>query len=233
MPPDAVLITRPEPGATGTAGRVAAMGLIPIIAPFLGIKSFPCGHSHGRIAAVLLTSGNAVDPLAEYCRTLPVLAVGLATAQRAKQAGFKNVASAGGDAVALAALVRERVDPAAGTLLLACGRGQSLALAAELRASGYRVSRRVVYAAIPAANLPEAARTALLDPRTRTVLLFSTETARHFVRLVRRAGLLGSLSDRVAITIGPNAGMALSEMLWARVLVASEPTQDAMLALLR
>jgi uroporphyrinogen-III synthase len=229
----AVLITRPEPGASDTAARVAAIGLVPIVASLLDIRTLPMRFPPRRIAAVLLASGNAIDSLANLCRALPLLTVGAATARRARQSGFTNVASADGDAVALAALVRERLRPSDGTLLMASGRGQSLALATDLRASGYLVSRRVVYGAVPVPRLPDPARVALQDPHTRTVLLFSAETARHFLRLVRRAGLLDTLADREAITIGPQAAMALRQVPWARIRVAAKPTQDEMLALLQ
>jgi uroporphyrinogen-III synthase len=230
---DAVLITRPEPGASDTAARVAAIGLVPIVAPLLEVRPLPIRLPPERISAVLLASGNAVDALSTFCRTLPVLTVGAATARRAVQAGFTNVVSADGDAVALAALVRARIKPPDGTLLLAAGRGQSLTLATDLRGSDYRVARRVAYAVIPVPRLPEPARAALLDPRLQTVLLFSAETARHFLRLVRRAGLLGALANREAITIGAQAAMALKEVPWARIRVAAKPTQDDMLALLQ
>ena len=231
--PRAVLITRPEPGATDTAARVAALGLLPIVAPLLEIRSLPLRKPPRRVAAIVLASGNAVDGLSACRRSLPVLTVGDATARRATLAGFTKVTSADGDAVALAALLRTRVSPADGPLLLAAGQGQSQALAADLRASGFRVARRIVYAAIPVPHLPEPARAALLDHRTRTVLLFSAETARHFVRLVRQAGLLDMLADREAITIGPQAAMALRQVPWARIRVAAKPTQDEMLALLQ
>jgi uroporphyrinogen-III synthase len=230
---DAVLITRPEPGASETASRVAALGLVPIVAPLLEIRLMPVGVPPAQLGAVVLASGNAVDGLAGIGRSVRVFTVGSATALRAGTAGFTNVASADGDAVALAGLVRAQIRPSDGTLLLAAGRGQSLALAADLRASGYRVARRVAYAAIPVPRLPNPARAALLDRRTRTVLLFSAETARHFVHLVRRAGLLDTLADREAITIGLQAAMALKQVPWARVRVAAKPTQDDMLALLQ
>jgi uroporphyrinogen-III synthase len=233
MRPDAVLITRPEPGASETAARVAAMGLTPIVAPVLEIRAIPFRRPSGPVAALILASGNAVDPLPAAWHSLPVLTVGAATARRAEQAGFANVISADGDAAALTDLVRARVSPKSGPLLLASGQGQSLALAANLRGSGYRVTRRVVYVSVPVPHLPELAREALTDDRTLTVLLFSAETARQFVRLVRRAGLLDTLRDREAITIGPQAAMALREVLWARIRVAGKPTQDEMLALLR
>jgi uroporphyrinogen-III synthase len=210
------------------------MGLTPIVAPFLEIRRVPVRlPPAGQISGILLASGNAIDPLPSIFHGLPVLTVGATTARRARQAGFTDVVSAEGDAAALAAMVRATVRPRDGTLLLAAGRGQSRGLAADLRASGYRMARRVVYAAEPVDDLPAAARAALLDDRTATVLFFSTETARHFMRLVQAAGLLDALRDCEAITIGPPAAMALKSAPWARIRVASKPTQDEMLALLR
>src|SRR5450755_3888430 len=61
---DAVLITRPEPGASETAARVSAMGLTPIIAPFLEIRPVPVRLPPPQsIAAVLFASGNAVGAI--------------------------------------------------------------------------------------------------------------------------------------------------------------------------
>jgi uroporphyrinogen-III synthase len=232
--PGIVLITRPEPGASETAARIAAMGLTPIVAPVLEIRPTPVRPPpREKIAAIVLASGNAIDPLPASFRDLPVLTVGAATARRARDTGFTNVTSANGDAAALVTLVRTRLKAGEGTLLLAAGRGQSLALAASLRADGYRVTRRVVYAARRVAALPEAARAALLGGRPLTVLFFSTETVRWFVLLVVASGLADTLRGCDAITIGAQVGMALKAVNWARVRVAGQPTQDAMLALLR
>jgi uroporphyrinogen-III synthase len=231
--PDTVLITRPEPGATETADRISAMRLVPIVAPVLNIRFPPVRlPPPNQLAAVLFASGNAVEPLPAAYHALPVLTVGDATSRRARHAGFADVASADGDAAALADLVRSRFSPGAGTLLLATGRGQSLPLASTLRALGYRVSRRVVYSAEPMPGLPEPALAALRDSRL-SVLFFSAETARCFMRLVRAAELIDTLKHHDAITIGAQAAMALREGHWSRVRVAGKPTQDEMLALLR
>jgi uroporphyrinogen-III synthase len=232
--PDPVLITRPEPGASETAARVADLGFSPVVAPFLEIRPTRVRLPPvDQIVAILLASGSAIAPLPAAYHLVPVLTVGDATARRAEHAGFAGVTSAGGDGVALAELVGSRVGPRLGTLLLAAGRGQSLGLAAELRASGYRVARRVVYAAAPVATLPDAARLSLTGDRPVTVLFFSAETARHFLRLVRAAGLSGLLRNHAAVTIGAKAAMALKGMPWARIRVAGKPTQEEMLALLR
>ncbi len=233
MPSKAVIITRPEPGASETADRVAALGLIPIVAPVMEIRSFPVRAPVAGITAIVIASGNAVASLPECCHELPLLAVGAATARRAEQAGFTNVISADGDGIALASLVRTRLTPGEGTLLLASAQRQGGTLAADLRASGYRVARRVAYASTSVPRLPDPARKVLMEDPTATVLIFSAETARHFLRLVDRAGLLKTLATREAITIGPQVAMALREVLWARIRAASQPTQDEMLALLR
>lgn len=229
-----VLITRPEPGASETAIRIAAMGLEPILAPMLRIEPravrLPPASS---IAAILATSGNAVDALPEACRATPLFAVGTATARRATHAGFAEVESADGDADALASLVARRLRPEDGPLLLASGERQGLPLAATLRTQGYRVKRRVTYASVPAASLPAAAAALLREGKPHVALFFSAETAEAYVRVVRRAALDQAVETSEAVAIGEAASMALGALRWRRIRVAARPNQDEMLALLR
>jgi len=229
-----VLITRPEPGASETAARVALLGFAPVLAPVLQIQP-TSAHlpTAGSLAAVLVTSGNAVDALPPAYRAIRLLSVGDATAERARAAGFLQVASAAGDAEALAELVTRYQSPQGGTLLLASGRLQGRPLAATLRQAGYRVTRRVVYAALPVRDLAPGAAASLRSGRVRAALFFSAETARQFVRLVRRAGLAETLAGVDAISIGRPAAVALEALPWRGVRVAARPTQDEMLALLR
>ena len=230
---DAILITRPEPGATETAARVAALGFEPILAPCLTIAP-----TSGRlpavrtVAAVLVTSGNALPACLPDFRDTPLLTVGDATAARARYLGFAAVISASGDASALAAVVARDRRPEEGTLLLVSGRRQGGALAELLRRAGFRVLRRVVYESRPAPVFAAAASDALRAGRVRAALFFSAETARAFVRLVRVAGLVETIRGVDAISIGGTAGVALQALPWRRIGVAAKPDQDAMLALL-
>lgn len=229
----AVLITRPEPGASQTADRVLAIGLIPVLAPVLTVTALPQRLPDSPLSAILLTSGNAVNAFAPKFHPIPVFTVGDRTAERARAHGFTNVTSAGADATALIDLVARILRPDAGTLLLASGRGQGMALAADLRGRGYRVIRRAVYAATPVETLPPAAITAIRDGRIASALFFSAETARHCVRLLRAAGLADSTRRMDAFAIGQGAAVALGALPWRRILVAAQPNQDDMLALLR
>lgn len=230
---DAILITRPEPGASETARRVQALGLTPVLCPMLVVRQVPASLPPAlHIGAVLVTSGNAVPALPEAYRSVPLFAVGNATAERARLAGFAQVTSADGDAKDLAQQVRQLVDPAAGPLLLAAGRHNGKPLASELRHAGYRVSRRVVYAADKVAALAPEASAALLEGRVRAALFFSAETARRFVALAHMPPIMATLCEVEAVAIGQAAGMALEGLPWRRVHVAARPNQDEMFALL-
>ena len=225
-----VLITRPLPAAETTAARVLALGRPTVLAPLLAIRVLAADLPEAP-AAIAVTSGHALGGLPARLHGVPLFAVGAATAARARAAGFALVASADGDAAALAALLRREAP--AGELLLAVGEGQGAALEQALAAVGRKVLRRAVYAAEAAAELPAEARTALAAGTIGAALFFSAETARVFVRLTKAAGLAENLGTVEACAIGRPAAVALETLRWRRIRLAASPTEDAMLALLR
>lgn len=223
-----VLVTRPEPGAAGTADRLWQMGFRPVVAPLLRVRPTRIAlPPASTLQAVIASSGNAVV-LPQAYRDLKLLAVGTSTAQRALAAGFTTVLDADGDAAALAALAARELNPAAGPLLLATGRGEGDFLAAALRASGFVVHRRAVYAATAVSVFPLVAETAMqagLD----AALFFSAATGQAFAGLLPPP--LRSLLDRtVAIGISPSAIETVRHLPWRDVRVAVRPTQDGVLA---
>ena len=229
---DAVLVTRPEPGAGETAARLTARGFLPVLAPVMTIV--PRGLSVGRLPqAVLVTSGNAIPALPAALHAVPLFAVGDATAERAWRAGFLDVRSAGRDAAALAELAAAALAPAAGPLLLASGERLGMTLAATLRADGFAVYRRVAYATAPAESLSAAARTALEAGAVRAALFFSPQSARIFVTILQRDMPAGVVRGIEALAISQSTETALRPLPWRRVRVASHPNQDELLSLLQ
>jgi uroporphyrinogen-III synthase len=227
-----VLITRPGEAAVETARRVAALGLLPVLAPALAIVPRPASlPDPASLQAVLVTSGNALPALPVAFHALLLLAVGERTAARARQAGFARVSSAGGDAEALARLALEVCRPAGQPLLLASGEGQGKALAAWLRGRGFRLLRRTTYAARPAPGLTEAAGAAFAAGHLCAALFFSPATARAFVAAVRHLPP-EPIAAVEALAISSATAAALSPLPWRRIRVASLPTQEELLALL-
>jgi len=204
-----------------------------VLAPLLTIRAL---RTHlpdpAPVQAILIASANAIPALPAQFYQIPLLAVGAATAARARAAGFSVVHSAEGDAAALAALAAARCWPAAGPLLLVTGRDQGKDLTAALRAKGFRVLRRIVYTTVPARALPREAITALRAGEINAALFFSAATAHIFVRLATNAGLARHLTSVDAISIGAPAAVALKALPWRQIRVAQRPNQDAMLAML-
>lgn len=178
--------------------------------------------------AVLLTSGNALPALP--ATALPVLAVGDATAARAREAGCSDVRSAGGNAEDLLALACQTLPPGASLLLLS-GAGQGTGLAAGLRDAGFRVRRRVAYEARAVPTFPDAAGEALLGNQVGAALFLSAEAARVFVRLLPPS-LLPALSGVEALAIAPLAARVLRALPWRDVRASLTPTLDGLLTLL-
>jgi uroporphyrinogen-III synthase len=223
-----VMITRPEQDAAGPAARIEALGFTPVVAPMLRIER-RTPNLPKDVQAILVTSGNALAALAPGDTRL--FAVGDATAARARQAHFSDVRSAGRDAHALAELVAESQRPQDGPLLLASGERQGEKLAADLRARGFRVIRRVCYAAYPVQRFPHRAAESLLSGELHAVLFLSAETATAFVRLLPPE-LSNALASVAALTIGNAAADALERLPWQRVCRAQNPTLDDVLALI-
>ncbi len=202
------------------------MGFKPVIAPVMQIRQFsPAIPAH--IQAVLVTSGNALAGLAPTHTKL--LAVGDVTAARARMRGFSDVTSAGRDAAALAELAAAQLAPADGPVLLVCGRGQGGPICADLRARGFRVVRRVTYAAEAVRTFPEPAAESLRAGTTHAAVFLSAETANVFVRLLP-AALAPKLAHVLALAIGKNAAEALNALPWRQVRLARSPTLDDVLA---
>ncbi|MGA8551727.1 MAG: uroporphyrinogen-III synthase, partial [Stellaceae bacterium] len=98
------LVTRPREEAEALAAALAAHGVAALIEPLMEVHFHAAAPDLAGVQAILCTSVNGVRAFARASseRRLPLLAVGEATAGRARAEGFAAIASAGGDAADLA-----------------------------------------------------------------------------------------------------------------------------------
>jgi uroporphyrinogen-III synthase len=108
-----VWVTRAEPGAGETAAKLGELGLKALIEPVIETRELeaspmPCGPfdaiAFTSAAAVRLAAGRMAD------RSLPVFAVGDATARLARDLGWGDVGSANGNVEDLAVLIASASD---------------------------------------------------------------------------------------------------------------------------
>ena len=232
-----VLVTRPREDAAELAAALQARGHDVMLEPLLTIvprdpADWPPGHEAAQ--ALLVTSANGIRAFArsDARRDLPVYAVGAASTAAARELGFDNVTSAGGDVEDLAALAAARLDPAAGPLLHPAVGKLAGDLQGALAAEGFSVLRAVLYDARPSTALSAATAEAINQGVIDAVTFFSPRTAAAFVSLVEAARLEAGCRAIAAVCLSPAVAAALERLSWREVVVAAQPDQTSLLAAL-
>ncbi len=214
-----MLILRPSPGAEQTATRASGLGLIPVISPLFTIRPEqweppdPAGFD-----AVMLTSANAARHAGEGLKAflhLPCYAVGEATADTARSAGFSQVQAGPADGAALLDLIAAA---GIGSIFHPCGRDRK-----PLLHHGVEITPVPVYASEAADRLPAQAEAALRGGAL--ALIHSPRAGEVFGRLV------GTHRAHIPIAAISAAAAAAAGVGWQSVAVAAQPRDEALLEL--
>ncbi len=210
-----LLILRPMPGALATLERAAALGLDAQTMPLFQIRALDWVAPDPRdFDAVLVTSANAIREggaqLGLY-QSLPLFAVGDASALAAREAGFAPVTAGSDDG---AALVKTAVAAGYRRLLHLCGHVHK-----ALATDGADITSVAVYSADaidPAPALPiSAPMVALAHSPRAAARLAAIAPDRSMIHLV-------TISEAAAAAAGTG---------WRSLQAAPLPTEGAMLAI--
>ena len=227
------LVTRPREDSAEVSAALGARGFQVQVEPFLNIVlSLGQTLDLTGVQGFLATSANGARALAANHAPLhlPLWAVGDATARCARDLGFSQVASAGGDVETLAALVAGAANLAAGPLLHAAGSAVAGDLAGRLGAAGFTVRRQVLYEARPATALSPALLTSLDQGRLDLALFFSPRTALSFVTLTIAAKRDQACRTIAAYALSAAVARELAVLPWRDMVVAENPDQASLLA---
>lgn len=225
-----VFVTRPAgPRADALAAQLAAAGYAPVSAPTHAIvrRERVAPSDLGDADAVVFTSAPAVAAVAEDAPGAArpkAYAVGAATAEAARRAGFSEVVVGLGDGAALAEAIQREASPAT-RIFYPHGAHLATDLFGLLSAAGFSVHGREVYAAEALPALPAPARSALAEPDGAAALFLSARAAEQFAHLAgaSRARIWAVCSSaRIAEAAGGHLG----------VTIATRPTAAACLSAL-
>jgi uroporphyrinogen-III synthase len=229
-----VVITRPQADGERTATALRARGHEVLVAPLMRVETIAANLA-GAWGAVIVTSANAANAIAhnpahDALIKLPLFAVGQRSAETARQAGFVNVTSAGGDVRDLVSTLMGGYADAKAPLLYLAGEDRAADLIGALSTRGIAAEMRVVYRVV-AAPFPPALIEALKAGEVDTVMHFSRRSAENYVSGAKKAGIAGPalalrhlcLSTQVA---EPLAGAS-------RIAIASRPDEAALVELLQ
>jgi len=226
------LVTRLPEESQSLAAALAVRDVGAIIEPMMEVHfCVAAALDLAKVQAILCTSANGVRALARVTgeRGLPLLAVGEATASRARAEGFTAVASAGGAVIDLVRLAAARLRPQDGRLLHVSGNVVAGDLVGALRAHGFVIERSALYEARPVGALSAPAVCALRCGMIDFALFFSPRTAAIFIRLAGIAGVVGCCRTITALAISAAADAILAGLPWRDRQVAARPSQSALL----
>jgi uroporphyrinogen-III synthase len=207
-----LLVLRPQPGARATAERARELGLDCVAIPLFKIEPVRWEVPEpSAFDGLLLTSANAVWSAGEQVhklRGLRTFAVGEATAEAARDAGFDIAAS--GDAGIERLLAS--IDPDL-RLLHLCGEDRK-----DLGEARQAITPIPVYRSKPIETR------GLSEARSCVALVHSPRAGRRLAELVkeRSAIAVAAISAAAAEAVGEG---------WQRVEAAEKPTDEALLAL--
>lgn len=230
-----ILVTRPQPDADDTAGRLNALDLDPVIAPLLEMHPLdPSLPEAKSLAAMVLTSANALraldqrDQLTSYTH-LPVFTVGDRTAAEAALFGFDNITSANGSFTDLVTLLNEQVfDAPLFYPTTTTGFGD---LGDALAVSGAKVLTTRSYEMRPIVELPANIITMLNSGEISAVSLYSRRTAESFCALARNRLDKQAYSALTALCLSENVAAPMIANHFTRIALADYPSEEAMMAL--
>jgi uroporphyrinogen-III synthase len=217
--------------------RLEDQGFQPILLPLTETVALPVDADRIAInaAAVAVTSANAVRHAPKEIITglaaLPCYAVGRRTAEAARAAGFLSVSEGPGDAEALA-------DALAGgfmakTVVYLCGRVRFPAFEARLKAACVHVRAIETYDTVTLDH-PDAAILARLSGQpVEAVLLYSARAAAAMQALTGRPALRGLFEETRFFALSGRIAAALETVASEKLRVAPEPSEEALLQLLR
>lgn len=217
----AIAVLRPEPGNTATSAAIEALGLTAIRLPLFEIHAIDWTPPDvTRFDALFLTSANAARHAGAGLaglRTLPVHAVGEATAVAAREAGLEVVATGDRDGAAMVAAAA------------ASGVRRGLLLGGRDRALGNDpiiAEAIAVYASDPV----EVPAQALDQLAGSVVLVHSPRAARRIAELIDRAGIDRRTTRLAAISA---AAVDAAGDGWERIAAAASPDDATLIALAR
>lgn len=228
--PVRVIVTRPAISAGQTAARLLALGHLPIPLPLTEAVHHPDAAIAGLAiahAAIAVTSAEAlrvlqsIDDVLQPHLDTRLYAVGEASAQAARDAGFRDVVAGAGTGAELAELIAGDAADLGRPLLYLAGKPRSPAFEQGLAEHGVSILTVECYAmqAIPYVEPVEISADA--------VLLYSREAARLFFEL----SVMGAEAMRICC-LSDNVATAVPARFRKNTHIAAQPDEEGIFALL-
>jgi len=180
---------------------------------------------------IIFTSANAVKNLnlENIDKKINCFCVGLATEKIVKQNGFQNIFCADGNVNNLKEIILQNFDHNHGSLLYVSGEIISSNLDRDLISEGYSVKRIVNYNALPVEEISEKFIKELKSLIPDMVFIYSENSARNYLNLLKKYGLTDIWMDTNLMCIGEKSSAILNEIKWKKIFLFNPGEEEFLL----
>jgi uroporphyrinogen-III synthase len=230
-----IAITRPQDDSERTATALRAIGHAVLIAPLLRIEPVKVAL-RANWGGLIITSAHAAvaissHPAHKELIKQPLFAVGRRSADAARDAGFTDVTTAGGDVRDLMRVVVARRGDANAPLLYLAGEDRAGDLIGDLATHGVAAELAVVYRAAMAPFSPQLGG-ALKAGEIDAVLHYSRRSAESYLAGAAQAGIADQALAVRHLCLSAQVAEPLTAAGAGRVAIAARPDEAALIELI-
>ena len=227
-----ILLTRPLEDSKELILRFSSLGHKVSHLPVIKVEPLKYDEpDYVQFKGVIFTSSNAIKNLDsnKIDKNIECYCVGFATEKAAKLKGFQNIISAEGNVNNLKELVLQNFDPKNGSLLYVSGEVVSSRLDKDLISEGYSLKRLTNYTVLPTQEIKEEIREELKASIPDIIYVYSENSAKSLLNLLKKYDLLDSWMDTNLMCMGEKASAILNEIKWKKIFLFNSGEEEFLL----
>ena len=227
-----ILLTRPLEDSKELILRFSSLGHKVSHLPVIKVEPLKYDEpDYVQFKGVIFTSSNAIKnlDLNKIDKNIECYCVGFATEKAAKLKGFQNIISAEGNVNNLKELVLRNFDPKNGSLLYVSGEVVSSRLDKDLISDGYSLKRLTNYTVLPTQEIKEEFREELKASIPDIIYVYSENSAKSLLNLLKKYDLLDSWMDTNLMCMGEKSSAILNEIKWKKIFLFNSGEEEFLL----
>ena len=227
-----ILLTRPLDDCKDLILRFKSLGHKVSHLPVIKIENV----NHDKVnfdefGGIIFTSSNAIKNLntSKINKQINCFCVGSSTEKVAKQNGFQNIYCADGNVNNLKEVILQNFDQKQGSLLYVSGEIISSNLDNDLISEGYKVKRIINYSVTPIEEVNEEFIKDLKSSMPDMVYVYSENSARNYLNLLKKYNLLDYWMDTNLMCLGEKTSSVLNEIKWKKIFLFNSGEEEFLL----
>ncbi len=227
-----ILLTRPLEDSKELILRFSSLGHNVSHLPVIKIEPIKYDEpDYSQFKGIIFTSSNAIKnlDLTRVDKKIECYCVGSATEKVAKLKGFQNIISAEGNVNNLKELILQNFDSKNGSLLYISGQVVSSRLDKDLITEGYSLKRLINYTVSPTQEIKEEFRTELKASIPDIIYVYSENSAKSLLNLLKKYDLLDTWMDTNLMCMGEKSSSILNDIKWKKIFLFNPGEKEFLL----